>query len=177
MQIVEYPNPILSQKCADVMVGDCSVLSILDEMLEAMYHKSGVGLAGPQYGVLKKIVVIDLREEPKKVYKLINPKIIWRSEEMVESNEGCLSLPDVRANVLRHLSVSVEYLNENYEKCLIEKANDYLSVCLQHELDHLDGKLFIDRLSKLKRYRLIQKFKKIKKADLRESKYKEECNV
>lgn len=174
MEIVKYPSPILSKQCKCVSIGDKDIPKILDSMLEVMYANNGAGLAGPQCGILKKILVMDLREEPKKVYKLINPKIIWKSEEVIESEEGCLSLPKIRGKIIRHASVSVEYLNENYEKCSIEKANEYLSICLQHEIDHLFGKLYIDRMSRVKRGRLLQKYKKIQ---LGEIYIENECNI
>ena len=161
MELIKYPNPILFRKCADVSLGDASIPEILDKMVELMYASLGVGLAGVQCGIEKKIVVIDLQQEPKTIYKLINPKIIWASEELVESDERCLSLPGIRGVVLRHASVSVEYFNENYEKCLIEEAEGYLSICLQHEIDHLFGKIYPDRMSFIKKNRFMQRYKKI----------------
>jgi len=161
MEVIKYPNSILLRKCEDVSLGDESIPKISDEMLELMYASCGIGLAGPQCGIGKNIVVIDLREEPQKIYKLINPKIVWASEEMIESEEGCLSLPGVTGVLSRHASVSVEYLNENYEASLIEKADGYLSICLQHEIDHLLGKLYINRMSLFKKDRLLQKYKQI----------------
>lgn len=160
MELIKYPNPILSQKCAEVEVGASGVSEILDEMSKKLYEWEGAGLAAPQVGILKRIVVIDIREEPPHLYKLINPKITRKSEEMVESNEGCLSLPILREMVFRHASVTVEYLDENFKEKQIE-ATGFLSCCLQHELDHLDGVLYIDRLSKFKRSRAIKEFYKL----------------
>ncbi|MDR2157694.1 MAG: peptide deformylase [Holosporaceae bacterium] len=166
MKLLTYPNPILSQKCSDVEEGDPEACSILEEMSKKLYEWEGAGLAAPQIGILKKIVVIDVREEPQRLYKLINPKIVQKSEEMVESREGCLSLPLLREVVLRSQSVTVEYLDEKFIKRTIQ-ATGFLSFCLQHELDHLDGVLYIDRLSRLKKSSAIRKFKKLQNDNLR----------
>jgi peptide deformylase len=160
MKLIEYPDLILSKKCVPVEVGDCKVAELLTEMTEKLYEWKGAGLAAPQIGVLKRMTVVDVRDTPSCLYKLINPKIIWKSEEMVESNEGCLSLPLLRETILRHESITVEYMDENFEKCEVH-ATGFFSCCLQHELDHLDGVLFIDHLSKLKRSRAISRFKKL----------------
>ena len=162
MELKIYPNPILAQKCADVEIGDISVLPILEEMSKKLYEWEGAGLAAPQVGVLKKLVVIDIRSEPATLYKMINPKIVWKSEELIESREGCLSLPKLRETVVRHEKVCVEYLDKNFEKQVIE-GEGFLSCCLQHEIDHLSGKLYIDHLSRLKKSRFLSKFKKLQK--------------
>ena len=162
MELKIYPDPILAEKCVDVEMGDTSVLPILEEMGRRLYEFKGVGLAAPQVGILKKLVVIDVRSEPAKLYKMINPKIVWKSEEMVDSEEGCLSLPGVRSTVSRYEKVRVEYLDENFEKRTVE-GEDLMSSCLQHEIDHLSGRLYIDHLSRLKRGRLLSKFKKLQK--------------
>jgi peptide deformylase len=118
-------------------------------------------LAAPQIGILEKIVVIDLRDDEHIVYRLINPAIVWKSDELVESDEGCLSLPGLRRSVKRHERVSVEYLDESFKKQTIDKAEGLLAVCLQHEIDHLYGKLFIDRLNRLERLGALREFKKL----------------
>lgn len=164
MELKIYPDPVLAQKCADVEIGDTSVLPILEEMSRKLYEWEGAGLAAPQVGVLKKLVVIDIRAEPAKLYKMINPKIIWASEEKVDSKEGCLSLPKLRETVLRHERVRVEYFDENFEKQTIE-GDGFLSCCLQHEIDHLSGKLYIDRLSRLKKSRFLSKFRKLQRGE------------
>jgi peptide deformylase len=159
VELIKYPDPILSQKCADAeMNGETA--SLLNEMSQKLYEWEGAGLAASQVGILKRVIVIDARETPQRLYKLSNPKIIWKSEKMVESNEGCLSLPLLRDKISRHESVIVEYFDENFEKREIHAAG-FLSCCLQHELDHLDGILFINRLSKLKRSRALRKFKEL----------------
>lgn len=172
MELKIYPDPILSQKCLDIFPGDTEALDILEEMSKKLYEWNGAGLAAPQVGILKKIVVIDIRDDPPTLYKMINPKIIWRSDELVDSKEGCLSLPKLRETVVRHERVKVEYFDENFEKKTLE-GNDFLSFCLQHELDHLEGRLYIDRLSRLKKNRAIAKFKKLMNGE----EIKEDCET
>jgi peptide deformylase len=160
MELRIYPDAILKMKCADVQIGDSEVVEILEEMSEKLYKFEGAGLAAPQVGILKRMAVVDVRAEPQRLYKLINPKIVWVSEDKVESNEGCLSLPLLREKVERHDSVMVHYLDENFREQEIF-ASGFLSCCLQHELDHLDGVLYIDHLGKFKRARTLRKFKKL----------------
>lgn len=160
MKLVIYPDPVLSKKCSDVEIGDVSVKDILEQMSKKLYEWNGVGLAAPQIGVSKKLIVVDVRDEPPTLYKMINPKIIWKSEEIVESEEGCLSLPLLKKTVMRHESVHVEYLDENFEKRDV-LATDLLAICLQHEIDHLHGKLYIDRLSKTQRSQAVKEFYKL----------------
>ncbi|MDR0968764.1 MAG: peptide deformylase [Holosporaceae bacterium] len=159
MELIRYPDPILFKKCEEVEIGDPKIGKILDEMSQKLYEWNGAGLAGPQVGVSKRIAVIDVRDEPSRLYKLINPKIIWRSEECVDSKEGCLSFPLLRETVARHESVVATYLDEDFKEQEI-RAEGYLSFCLQHEIDHLDGILYIDHLSKLKKSRFMKKFLK-----------------
>jgi len=168
-----YPDPILAKRCADVEIGDASVIPILEEMSKKLYEWEGAGLAAPQIGVLKKLVVIDIRAEPSTLYKMINPKIVWRSEELIDSKEGCLSLPKLRATVVRHEKVRVEYFDENFQKKTIE-GEGFLSCCLQHEIDHLSGKLYIDHLSRLKRGRFLSKFRKLQKGESEEKAFEDE---
>lgn len=165
MELKIYPDPILAKRCADVEIGDKSVLPILEEMSKKLYEWEGAGLAAPQVGVLKKLVVIDIRSEHPTLYKMINPKIVWRSEELIDSREGCLSLPKLRATVVRHEKVRVEYFDENFEKQTVE-GEGFLACCLQHEIDHLSGKLYIDHLSRLKRGRFLSKFRKLQKEEM-----------
>ncbi|MDR0555526.1 MAG: peptide deformylase [Holosporaceae bacterium] len=168
MELLIFPNPILLKKCREVEPYDQEALAVLDGMVNKLYEWNGVGLAAPQVGISKRMVVIDVRGEPSIVYKLINPKIVWKSEEIQKSKEGCLSLPLLREEVARHESVIVEYLDENFSRQHVE-ATGLLSCCLQHELDHLDGILYIHRLGKLKKIRAIQKFKKL------QQELKEQC--
>lgn len=162
MQLKLYPDPILTKKCEDVGIGDESAKAILNEMSQYLYKWNGAGLAAPQVGILRKFIVIDVRDEPTTLYKMINPKIVWESDELVESSEGCLSLPLLREKVLRHEVVEVVYLNENFEEREV-KARGFLACCMQHEIDHLSGKLYIDRLSRLRRNFALKKFAKLQR--------------
>lgn len=172
LKLYEYPDEVLRQKCEKVSKVDDELRRFLDDMLETMYVDKGCGLAAPQVGVTKRIIVVDDNpsDEDKSVRHpmyLINPEIIWRSNEMVLFNEGCLSLPEQRAEVERHEKVRVHYTdyNGNEQEIL---ADELLAIILQHEIDHLDGVLYIDHLSRLKRTRLLNKLNK-----LREDKAKE----
>ena len=164
LKLYEYPDEVLRQKCEKVSKVDDDLRRFLDDMLETMYVDKGCGLAAPQVGVTKRIIVIDDNpsDEDKSARRpmyLVNPEIIWRSEEKVLFNEGCLSLPDQRAEVERHERVRVHYIdyNGNEQEIL---ADDLLAIILQHEIDHLDGILYIDHLSRLKRTRLLNKLSK-----------------
>lgn len=166
MKILQLPNPILRQKSSDVEAVTDKVRKILDDMLETMYDSKGVGLAAPQVGLLQRMVVIDIagKDEPPCPYKMVNPKIVWRSDETESGSEGCLSIPNQYAPVERNIAVKVEYLDEN-GKTQELTAEGFLAVAVQHELDHLDGVIFIDHLSDLRRKMLLKKHeKRLKKA-------------
>ena len=164
LKLYTYPDKILSEKCEKVAAVDDEVRKLLDDMLETMYADKGVGLAAPQIGVKKRIIVIDEKVDeeghpgPHPMY-LVNPEIIEKSAETIIFNEGCLSVPGQSADVERHKRVKVKYLDYNGKEQVIE-AEDYLAVILQHETDHLDGILYIDHLSRLKRNMIIKKLKK-----------------
>ena len=166
MKIYEIPEPVLRQKAEKVDVVDGTIRNILTDMLETMYAGHGVGLAANQVGLLKRLVVIDCAnedEEPNPI-KMVNPEIIAHSDSKILHNEGCLSLPREYADVERWETVTVRYLDENgTEKTL--KTNGLLAIAMQHEIDHLDGILFIDYLSKLKRDRLITHLEKRRKRE------------
>lgn len=166
LKLYEYPHPILRKKAQKVLKVDDEVRKFLDDMLETMYSDKGVGLAAPQVGVSKRIIVIDTEQrdeegnyKPGKPMYLINPEIIYKSEEKILFCEGCLSLPGQSAEVERHESIKVRYLDYNGKEQLLE-ATDYPAVVLQHEIDHLDGILYIDHLSRLKRNMLLKKLEK-----------------
>jgi len=143
---------------------DDEVRKLMDSMLEAMYEAPGIGLAAVQVGVPRRVVTIDVAQredesaEPDPLF-LINPEILWTSDERQTAEEGCLSIPEYFAEVERPAEVRVAYIDRDGKKQEIE-ANGVLAICLQHEIDHLDGKLFIDYLSKLKRDMVIKKFAK-----------------
>ena len=151
LEILKYPEPVLSKVAGPVKNVSAKTVKLLGDMLDTMYAAPGVGLAAPQVGVSERIVVLDVdHENPgKQVYKLINP-VITRAEGEVVWEEGCLSVVDFTAEVRRAAQVEVVALDER-EKELKIAAEGLLAVALQHEIDHLDGKLFIDRISRLKR--------------------------
>lgn len=162
LKLYEYPSPVLRQKCEKVSKVDDALRAFLDDMLETMYADKGCGLAAPQVGVSKRIVVLDYateEDEKRKPMYLVNPEIIWKSDETVLFCEGCLSLPDQRADVERHEKVRVHYVDYNGKEQEV-LADGLLAIILQHEIDHLDGILYIDRLSRLKRDRLLKKLEK-----------------
>lgn len=164
--ILTIPDPILRRQSAPVETVDDSVRRFLDDMLEAMYEAPGIGLAGPQVGLLRRLVTIDVSKDedsPEPLF-LINPEITWRSEEKSLREEGCLSIPDYFAEIERPARCSVRYVDRNGKRREIE-ADGLLATCIQHEVDHLDGLLFIDYLSRLKRDRVIRKFTKAAKSD------------
>jgi peptide deformylase len=162
--IIVAPDPRLKLTCAPVRRVDAEVARLMDDMLETMYAAPGIGLAAPQVGVHKRVIVIDTAkpdEEPKPL-KLANPELIATSEEVKPWDEGCLSLPEHYAEVTRPARVAVRYLDEHDKQREIE-AESVLAVCLQHEMDHLDGILFVDHVSALKRNMILRKLRKAKK--------------
>lgn len=161
LKIVEVPDPLLKKKSAKVENIDDALRKTLDDMLETMYDAPGVGLAAPQVGILKRMVVIDVsrEDEPKRPYKMINPVITAHSDETVVHDEGCLSVPEQYAPVERYETVTAEYTDENGKRQTV-RADGLLAICIQHELEHLDGKLFIDHLSKVKRDMIIRRVEK-----------------
>lgn len=135
-------DEILRKKSKEVSVVDDKIRTLLDDMVETMYAYDGVGLAAPQVGILKRVVVIDV--EDGNVYKMINPKIIARSGEQV-GQEGCLSVKEKKGIVKRPMNITVEYTNENGETVILE-AEELLARAICHEVDHLEGILFVDRV-------------------------------
>lgn len=151
---------VLRKKCSVVEKIDENIINTLDIMLDTMYKNRGIGLAANQIGLSKRMVVIDLQENDEKnpIY-LINPEIVWKSEETCVDEEGCLSVPFAKADVKRFKQVKVKYLDKEGKEQLVE-ADGLFAVCLQHEIDHLNGILYIDYLTKLKRDNIIRKIKK-----------------
>jgi len=169
MKIYEIPEPVLRQKADVVAVVDASIRQTLSDMLETMYAGNGVGLAANQVGLLKRLVVIDCAgddEQPDPI-KMVNPKIVAHSDNKILHNEGCLSLPREYADVERWETVTVQYTDENGQEKIREAAG-LLAIAMQHEIDHLDGILFIDYLSKLKRDRLLTHLEKRRKRESEE---------
>ena len=156
---------ILKQVSKDVPAVDDALRALMDDMLETMYDAPGIGLAAVQVGELVNVIVMDLAregEEPAPRY-FVNPKITWESEDLFEYEEGCLSVPEVYDAVERPARVKISYLNYQGE-AVEEEAEELFAVCIQHEMDHLKGVLFIDHLSRLKRDRAISKVKKARRA-------------
>lgn len=162
--ILIVPDPRLKQECEEVAEVNDEIRELLDDMLETMYAAPGIGLAAPQIGVMKRLVVMDVSDDKDKPQplKLVNPEIIWESEDTSVYQEGCLSIPEQYADVERPAEVGLRYLDENGKEHEIE-ADGLLATCIQHELDHLDGILFTDYLSALKRNMILKKVQKLQK--------------
>jgi len=163
MEILFVPHPMLRQKAEKLLNIQEEDIKIANQMMEAMIKAPGVGLAANQVGVLKQIVTInfeDKENDNKSNYILFNPSIIKYSKETVIMEEGCLSLPEQYADVERPKNIVLEYIDEN-KQTVKRKVNGYEARILQHEIDHLSGKLFVDYLSSLKRNILIKKVKKL----------------
>ena len=163
-KILVEPDPFLRQISHDVEKVDDDLRELMDDMLETMYAAPGIGLAAIQVGVPKRVIVIDIsKEEKKKPFYFVNPKIIIKSKKKSTYEEGCLSVPGQFAEVDRPDQCHVSYLDYNGKKKDL-KAEGLLATCIQHEMDHLEGILFIDYLSKLKRNFIVKKLSKQKKA-------------
>ena len=170
LPILTAPDPRLKAKAKPVERVDDGVRQLMDDMLETMYVAPGIGLAAPQVGVSKRVIVLDLAKEnePRAPLKLANPEIVWVSDEDAVFEEGCLSVPEHYAEVARPAAVRIRYLDYENETREME-ASGLLATCLQHEIDHLDGVLFIDRLTALKRNIILRKLLKAKKAAVKEA--------
>lgn len=164
LTILEAPDPRLTTPAAPVERIDDTLRKLLDDMLETMYAAPGIGLAAPQVGLPLRAFVADVGdEEARQPLYLINPERIWHAETIVSAEEGCLSLPNMFGEVSRPAAVRFRYLDRNGDQREIE-AEGLLARCLQHELDHLDGVLFTDHLSSLKRMMIMRKLAKAKRA-------------
>ena len=155
---------MLKKKTDPVSDIDDEIRQLMDEMVETMYAENGMGLAAPQVGVLKRIFVMDVGVDggERRLVKLANPEIVWASEETKTYEEGCLSIPGQFADVVRPAAVKLRYLDYDGEVQEIED-DGVMAVCAQHEIDHLNGILFVDHLSNLKRSMFLRKSKKVKK--------------
>ncbi len=164
--LVILPDPRLREKSEPVDAITDDIRALAQDMLDTMYDAPGIGLAAVQIGVMKRVVVMDLakKDEERQPLVLINPRITWASEETSVYEEGCLSIPDYYEEVERPARVRVAY--QTLEGETVEREADGLfATCVQHEIDHLDGVLFIDRLSRLKRERVTKKFAKAAKRE------------
>ena len=155
------PDPVLRQRAAPVDEVDDTVRKLLDDMLETMYEAPGIGLAAPQVGLSMRVIVMDCSEdeEAPQPIRMVNPEITWRSDEAATHEEGCLSIPDHKGDVTRPAEIKVRYLDENGKECELATGG-LLATCIQHEVDHLDGVLFIDYLSRLKREMITRRMTK-----------------
>jgi peptide deformylase len=160
-EVVKWPEPVLAKVGEPVTVFDAKLKQLVEEMFDSMYAAQGIGLAAPQISISKRITVIDVsfKKNPKEKIVLINPEIIERKGKQVEE-EGCLSLPEIREKVTRAAWVKVRAQNASGEWFELE-GEELLARAIQHEIDHLDGILFIDRLSRLKRDLVVRKMKKL----------------
>jgi peptide deformylase len=162
-EIVLMGDPVLREVAEEVEVFDDELRALVRDMFATMYHAEGIGLAAPQIGISSRILVIDLRreeEEDDEQIVLVNPRLTWRSDDSKKESEGCLSIPGLEEVVERHAEVRVEGQDSRGEPVKLE-ADALLARALQHEIDHLDGVLFLDRVSPLKRRMLVKKWKKI----------------
>jgi peptide deformylase len=163
--LIILPDPILRQVSKPIEQVDAELLKLADDMLETMYDAPGIGLAGIQIGVPRRILVVDVsrEDEEKQPQVLINPEIVKSSDERSVYEEGCLSIPEYYAEVERPATVTVKHIGRDGKEHVVE-ADGLLATCLQHEIDHLNGVLFIDHISRLKREMVIKKFTKAAKA-------------
>jgi peptide deformylase len=164
-EIIKLPDKRLRLISEPVKQIDAGIRKLVDDMFETMYKAPGIGLAAIQLGVAKRVITLDLskKEDDHEPQVFINPEILWQSEALAKFEEGCLSIPDYYEEVERPAEVKVKYLDLAGKKREID-AKGLLATCLQHEIDHINGVLFIDHLSKLKRDRVIKKFTKAAKS-------------
>ena len=162
-KILTEPDPFLRQKSQNVIEVNDEIRSLMDDMVETMYNAPGIGLAAIQIGVPKRVIVIDLSKEGEKKTPLyfVNPEIITRSKNDASYEEGCLSVPNQFAEISRPDTCKLKFLDYDGNEKIIE-TKGLLATCIQHEMDHLEGILFIDYLSKLKRSMIIKKLSKLK---------------
>jgi peptide deformylase len=165
LSIITAPDPRLKIVAKPVAAVDAKVRRLMDDMLDTMYSSIGIGLAAPQVGVAQRVIVIDVARDGEKAkpIRIANPEIIWRSDDLTVANEGCLSLPEHYADVSRAAAIKLRYLDHENEIREID-ANGLLATCIQHEIDHLDGVLFVDHISALKRSMILRKLQKAKRS-------------
>lgn len=164
LPIIVAPDPRLKQPAKAVTTVDAEVRRLMDDMLETMYAAKGIGLAAPQVGIGKRVIVVDVMEPEAAATALLmaNPEVVWESNELISVEEGCLSLPDQYAEVVRPERIRVRYLDRD-NQVRERDADGLLARCIQHEIDHLIGTLFVDYLSSLKRNIILRKLVKARK--------------
>jgi peptide deformylase len=160
LNILHFPDPRLRQKAAPVAEVDDSIRTLVDDMFETMYEAPGIGLAAVQVNVLKRVIVIDISEDKSQPQCFINPELV-ESHGHEKMDEGCLSVPGIYEPVTRAKDIRVRYLDRDGKQQELE-VDGLLAVCIQHEMDHLDGKLFVDYLSEMKRNRIRKKLEKMR---------------
>ncbi len=165
LSLIIAPDPRLKKRATPVAAVDSRINRLMDDMLQTMYEANGIGLAAPQVGILERVIVIDIAGKAESPHPMgfANPEVIWASEEMAEYNEGCLSLPEQYSDVIRPKAVRVRYLDRDNRVAEIH-GEGLLATVLQHEIDHLEGVLFVDRVSLLKRSIILRRLQKWKKA-------------
>ncbi len=166
LPIITLPDPILRKISEPIERVDAELLKLADDMLETMYAAPGIGLAAIQVAVPKRLIVLDVSEEDEErsPIVMINPEIVARGDELRPHEEGCLSIPDVLVDIERPGTVKIRYIDREGKEQILD-AEGLLATAVQHEIDHLEGKLIIDFLSRLKRDMVIKKFKKLAKAE------------
>jgi len=164
LTVLRFPDPRLKTKASPVSEITDETLTIIDNMLATMYDEKGVGLAATQVDIHQRIVVMDVSEDGNQPLVFINPEIIKKSDDTLINEEGCLSVPGVYAKVDRHASCTVKALDRNGQEFTLD-GEELLSICIQHELDHLNGIVFVDYLSPLKRQRIKAKLEKEMRLD------------
>ena len=165
LTILRYPDPRLHTVAKPVATVDARLQTLVDDMLQTMYEAEGIGLAATQIDVHERLIVIDVSEDRNKPLVLINPEILWASPEKKINDEGCLSVPGIYDGVERSSAIKVQALDLD-GKTQVHEADGLLAVCIQHEMDHLIGKVFVEYLSPLKRNRIKTKMVKQLKSDL-----------
>jgi peptide deformylase len=166
LNILRYPDPRLHTVARPVAEVDARIGRLVEDMIDTMYASDGIGLAATQVDVHERVIVMDVSESRDKPLVLINPEITWRSDDMVMAEEGCLSVPTFYDSVQRHARVNVRAQNRSGQPFDLEAA-ELLAVCVQHEMDHLLGKVFVDYLSLLKRSRIRSKLLKRQREERR----------
>lgn len=166
LPIITAPDPRLKVRCEPVESVDAAIAKMMDDMLETMYLAPGIGLAAPQVGITKRILVVDVspKDAPREPIRMANPKILWHSDDLATYEEGCLSLPEQYADVERPARIKVRYLDQDNTEQELE-ADGLLATCIQHEMDHLEGVIFVDHISSLKRRMILRRLTKLKKQE------------
>jgi peptide deformylase len=162
LKVLTVPDPRLRQKAAPVTVVDKAVCTLMDDMVETMHAEEGCGLAATQVGVLLRVIVLDVTHKvpDSPIFKMANPEVLWQSAELSVNEEGCLSVPEQYGLVSRPQAIRLRYIDEHGTP-QERDIDGFLAIAIQHEIDHLDGKLFIDYLPPLKRDTLVRKVKRL----------------